>query len=77
MRTLQITDHDLPTLEGRTPDDQAAYEILNGLNPAIVRRYLPNGAHEDRRVADLKLERVLRQFQLGSASTSASAANAK
>ena len=64
IRVLQITDHNLPTDDDRTPEQQAVHEIKHGLNPAVVRRYLADGTHEDRRVVDLKLDRAMLRFQL-------------
>lgn len=37
----------------------ALRELRDGGNPAILRRKLPNGSHEDRAVRDLKLPQTL------------------
>ena len=44
------------------PRATALHELLKGANPAVIRRKLPDGTHEDRRVRDLKLGMVLRRM---------------
>lgn len=40
------------------------WELKNGENPVVVRRYLPNGDFEDRKVSELKLTQEMLHFQL-------------
>lgn len=58
LRILQLTTHGkLP----ENPETIALREILEGINPAVVRRRLPDGTHEDRAIAELKISRSIRE----------------
>jgi len=61
LRVSQIVDMDLETEEGRTPEEQAVREIMEGKNPCVIRRYLIDGSHEDRPVSSLKLSSRIRR----------------
>ena len=52
MRILQINS--IPTSTSN-PRVTAMREILEGTNPMVLRRKLPDGSYEDRAVKDLKL----------------------
>ena len=58
MRILQLQSQDLSADDPRL---LAHRELLEGTNPTVVRRKLPDGSHEDRYVRDLKLSAVLRR----------------
>lgn len=59
LRTLQLTSQGTCDED---PQAAALRELLEGTNPAIVRRKLPDGRHEDRHVRELKLSAVLRHM---------------
>lgn len=63
-RMLQVSDQNLQMQENETPQQLAMREILEGKSNAIIRRYLPNGEHEDVRVGDLLIDSRARHFQL-------------
>ena len=60
LRELQLTETE--GVEDRRAT--AIREVLEGKNPAVLRRYLPDGSHEDVAVAKLRLSRELLRFQL-------------
>ena len=51
------------------PRDIALRELLNGSNPATIRRTLPDGTYEDRAVRDLKLGTLLRRICINGSNT--------
>lgn len=59
MRILQLN-----TLGNCVEDPRrvAFRELLEGTNPTVIRRRLPDGTHEDRLVRDLKLGTHLRRI---------------
>ena len=59
MRVLQLKAQDLSADD---PHACALREILDGANPAIVRRKLPDGRHEDRAVRELLLSTQVRRL---------------
>ena len=61
---LQLSDQNAQTRPGESVQQHAIRELLEGRSPAIIRRYLPNGKHEDVRVADLKIDSHAKHFQL-------------
>ena len=60
LRVLQITE--TGTHAHSDPKSFVLREILDGKNPCIVRRRLPDGTHEDRPFAQLRLPRDLRRL---------------
>ncbi len=59
MRALQLSNNAQPTIEiyGETDPLKIAYmEMKRGTIPIIVRRYLPDGRHEDWPIRDLNIE---------------------
>ena len=60
LRIVQINDKNLPIGPGLCPEAHALREILDGRNPSVIRRYLPDGTHEDRHVSKLRLPDHLR-----------------
>ena len=63
LRVVHIVDENLDTEEGATPEQQAVREIAEGRNPSVIRRYLPDGTHEDRSASSLKLSfNILRRI---------------
>lgn len=64
VRILQIEDHNLQVAGGPSPEEMAIAEIVYGTNPAIIRRYLDDGTHEDRKVSELKMDTRMLQYQL-------------
>lgn len=61
LRVLQLSA-DVSTSENAY--HTAKREILEGSNPAYIRRRLPDGTHEDRRVATLRLPADVRRMCL-------------
>ena len=59
MRQLQLQQH---AVSSEDPKLVALRELLEGTSTTVVRRRLANGATEDRRVAQLRLTRRLRQM---------------
>lgn len=60
LRVLQLQ-------EGEGDEDplrKAILEVRERRNPCILRRYLPDGSHEDVAVASLKHDRYLLSYQL-------------
>lgn len=58
VRTLQLSEaRDTST----DPKARAIDEVLRGTTPFVVRRKLPDGTHEDRPLASLKLTRDARR----------------
>lgn len=63
LRVLQLQEG-----EGSVdPWQQAKDEIRNGENPAVIRRFLPDGSFEDVKASELKISRQMRQFQVAEA----------
>ena len=58
LRILQLNAKGTCT---ENPEHVALRELLQGTNPAIIRRKLPDGSHEDRPVRSLKLSDALRR----------------
>jgi DNA-directed RNA polymerase I, II, and III subunit RPABC2 len=63
MRTLQLSEECMQEA-GLSLEEVAIREILEGTNPVIIRRYLPDGSHEDRPLRELKLDQTMRSYQL-------------
>lgn len=59
MRILQLKSQDLSADDPRVV---ALRELLGGTNPAVIRRQLPDGTHEDRPVCELKLGAHVRRL---------------
>ena len=57
LRVLQLTD----AACSENPEVVARREILQGTNPVLIRRHLPNKTYEDRKLTDLRLPRDLRR----------------
>mgnify|MGYP002048426260 FL=1 len=63
MRVLQLSEQ--RAYESKDSLEQiATQEILDGENPATIRRYLPDGTHEDRLVRDLRIDPSMLLYQL-------------
>ena len=63
MRVLQLSEQRV--YESKDSLEQiATQEILDGENPATIRRYLPDGTHEDRLVRDLRIDPSMLLYQL-------------
>lgn len=60
LRILQLQEGD----GVRDPLQTAISEILQAKNPAIIRRYLPDGTYEDVAISTLKHDRYLLRYQL-------------
>ena len=61
LRILQLQD----TEEGvANPWETAMDEIRNRVNPAVIRRHLPNGEYEDVAASQLICDRFLLDYQL-------------
>ena len=59
LRVLQLSSQGTSTED---PQEAALRELMDGANPSVVRRKLPDGRVEDRAVASLKLPEALRRM---------------
>ena len=64
VRTLQICDQNVQIDSDQTALQRAIQELLEGACPIVIRRYLPDGTHEDVKVSDLKIPQRARYLQL-------------
>ena len=64
MRILQLSEQRSTQEAKQFLEEIAIDEILQGTNPTVIRRYLANGAYEDRRVSELKVDSHMRGYQL-------------
>lgn len=64
MRILQLSEQRSTQNSKQLLEEIAIDEILLGRNPTVIRRYLANGTHEDRRVSELRIDSHMRQYQL-------------
>jgi len=64
MRQLQLIKLQNSVSTACDPLQRTIWELKHGENPVVVRRYLPNGEYEDRKVSELKLTQEMLQFQL-------------
>lgn len=60
LRILQLQERE----GARDPLRVAITEIMEGKNPSIIRRYLPDKTHEDVSVSELCHDRFLVRYQL-------------
>ena len=60
LRVLQLQEEHAVSNPLRT----AIQEVLERKNPSIIRRYLPNGTHEDVSISTLHFDRFLLRYQL-------------
>lgn len=64
MRVLQLSEQRATQESKQLLEEVAIKEILEGSNPSVVRRYLANGTHEDRKVSELRIDSHMRDYQL-------------